>query len=97
MNKETSRGKVPSPSPSSSPLTWGVMNLDALRKKSWYRVRAKVKNLRAAPTMPPTYIVMQAALKHVQSLYEGMAHLDPPLDTPNGLCGIIETLGMPGE
>jgi CRISPR-associated endonuclease Cas1/group II intron reverse transcriptase/maturase len=53
------------------------MNLDALRDKVWYRVRAKVKNLRAAPTMPPTYLVMQAALKHVQSLYEGMAEGHP--------------------
>jgi MFS family permease len=49
------------------------VNLEVLRDKVWYRVRAKVKNLRAAPTMPPTYLVMQAALKHVQDLYEGMS------------------------
>jgi hypothetical protein len=73
------------------------MNLDALCEKVWYRVCAKVRNLRAAPTMPPTYLVMQATLKHGQSLYEGMAHLDAPLDKPSGLCGIIETLGTPGE
>jgi CRISPR-associated endonuclease Cas1/group II intron reverse transcriptase/maturase len=53
------------------------VNLEVLRDKVWYRVRAKVKNLRAAPTMPPTYLVMQAALKHVQDLYEGMSQGQP--------------------
>ncbi|MCX7689037.1 MAG: CRISPR-associated endonuclease Cas1 [Fimbriimonadales bacterium] len=55
------------------------MSVEALQGRIWYRVRATVKNLRATPNMPPTYFVVQAILKKVQSQLQAQ---EPGLTPP---------------